>query len=245
MAMSPPYLRSIHIPPQQGNQNFPLNTLMAAKGIDLLCKAPITIICGENGSGKSTLLEALAINCGFSVLGGGRNNILMDQTSDVTPLAEATKLVWNKKTPHGFFMRAESFHQFSTHIDELAEASGLALAPYGCKSLHEQSHGESFISLFSNRFGKGLFILDEPESALSPQRQLELMIIINDLAATGESQFIMATHSPLLMALPNSQFLLLDDGVFTEAVYHQSRHFKVMARFFANPETYVKQVLDN
>lgn len=129
----------------------------------------VTFFVGENGSGKSTLLEGIADLCGFNPAGGGRNNTY-DVDASESALSEHLRLSWMPKVTNGFFLRAESFYHFASHIDQLG---GNALNSYGGKSLHQQSHGESFLSLFLNRFqGKAIYLLDEPEAALSPQRQL-------------------------------------------------------------------------
>ena len=142
----------------------------------------VTFFVGENGSGKSTLLEAIADKCEFNTAGGGRNNNYNVYAAN-SELSDYIRLAWLPKITNGFFLRAESFYHFATHIDEVDENGFL---DYGGKSLLEQSHGESFLSLFLNRFnGEAIYLLDEPEAALSPARQLTLLRIIHDLASTG------------------------------------------------------------
>jgi predicted ATPase len=144
-------------------------------------------------------------------------------------------------------MRAESFFHFAGYIDELARETGKGIyRSYGGKSLHSQSHGEAFLSLFNNRIGKkGVYLLDEPEAALSPQRQLALLGILDRLEKSGEAQVIIATHSPLLMAFPRSKLLMIRDGEISEERFRSTTHYQILARFFANPEKYVADFLDS
>lgn len=147
-------------------------------------RSKVTFLVGENGTGKSTLLEAIAECCGFNPEGGNRDHHRA-VFADRSPLAQALRLSWLPKVTEGFFMRAESFYNFATYIEGVSD-----MRAYGGRSLHEQSHGESFISLFANRFEQGIYILDEPEAALSPQRQLTFLKIIHDLSSSGHAQFI-------------------------------------------------------
>lgn len=157
----------------------------------LYFEKPVTFFVGENGSGKSTLLEAIAYKCEFNTAGGGRNNYFYLPASE-SALGEYIRLAWLPKVTNGFFLRAESFYNFASHIDEIGVYDA-----YGGRSLHQQSHGESFLSLFTNRFrskDKAIYLLDEPEAALSPQRQLSFLKLLHDLTLSGNSQFIIAAH---------------------------------------------------
>jgi predicted ATPase len=166
-SLGAPYLRSIRSEPEQmlGKQ-FPFSIPAFQQGIQLELPTPVTFFVGENGSGKSTLLEAIAEICGFNPEGGNRDHFRQAR-EDRSELAQALKLAWLPKMPEGFFMRAESFYNFASYLDGASD-----LRAYGGKSLHQQSHGESFLALFQNKFEHGLYILDEPEAALSPHRQL-------------------------------------------------------------------------
>lgn len=161
-------------------------SIPAIKNLDeITFTSNVTFFVGENGSGKSTLLEAIAYCCNFNTAGGGRNNTYEVHSAEAV-LGEYIRLSWAPKVTNGFFLRAESFYEFATHIDNLEDSK--AYTPYGGKSLHKQSHGESFFSLFVNRFrGRGIFLLDEPEAALSPARQLAFLQILKELE--GEAQF--------------------------------------------------------
>ncbi|WP_428910897.1 AAA family ATPase [Niallia sp. Krafla_26] len=200
----------------------------------------VTFFVGENGTGKSTLLEAIAAQCGFNTAGGGRNNYY-DTPASQSDLGEYIRLSWMPKISNGFFMRAESFHQFASHVDEV-DATGA----YGGRSLHEQSHGESFLSLFLNRFnGRALYLLDEPEAALSPQRQLTFMRIIHDLVTEEDCQFILATHSPILLGYPGATILSFDGGVIQEIDYERTDHYQITKYFLQNRERFLRELLED
>src|ERR1700733_9371684 len=173
----------------------------------------VTFFVGENGSGKSTILEAIADKAGFGAEGGSKNiHFKTSSENTYTPaqqLSDNLILSWRNKPKNGYFFRAESFFNIANYIDYIAREGGggaeAAYAPYGGKSLHEQSHGESFLAFFKNRLGNGgFFIFDEPEAALSPQRQLSLMVIIHEMCKDSNVQYIIATHSPLLLAYPDA-----------------------------------------
>jgi len=197
----------------------------------------VTFFVGENGSGKSTLLEAVAQNCGFGVKGGSRNSLLSDDVDDLS-LSSILTLSWLPKVSNGFFLRAESFYNYASYIDEV-EALNLnpiqKYAAYGGKSLHKQSHGESFLSLLQNRFGsRGIYLLDEPEAALSPQRQLALLRIIWQLEKSGKAQFMIATHSPILMAYPDSDIYCFDQSPIKKVEYEETEHYQITKAFLNN-----------
>ena len=159
---------------------FPYTIPVIRNFRELKIKSNVTFFVGENGSGKSTLLEAIAERIGFNTLGGGRNNYYTVERTG-SQLAEKLRLSWMPKVSQGFFLRAETFYNFATHIDELQKEDGRAYDPYGGASHHESSHGESFLALFNNRFENGIYLLDEPEAALSPMIQLSLLSITHAL----------------------------------------------------------------
>jgi predicted ATPase len=201
--------------------------------------APTSLLVGENGSGKSTLLEALAECCGFNPEGGNRDHYRAT-FADRSELAQSLRLSWFPKVTEGFFLRAESFYNFTSYIDEVSD-----LRAYGGRSLHKQSHGESFLALFENRFEQGLYILDEPEAALSPQRQLTLLKIIHDLETPGHAQFIIATHSPIILAYPGAMLINLDDSGMREVAYQDTEHFRLTRDFLNAPDRYFKHLFNN
>jgi predicted ATPase len=233
----PPYLRRVQLPPERVDPGaYPFNIRAFARGIDLTFRHSVTFFVGENGSGKSTLLEALAECCGFNPEGGGREHH-RDVDAGRSPLAEALKLSWLPKVNAGFFMRAESFYNFARYIEQVSD-----MTAYGGKSLHAQSHGESFLALFTNRFNRGIYILDEPEAALSPQRQLTFLRVIHDLEAAGSAQFLIATHSPMLLSYPGAVLYGLDGDAIEEIAYQETAHFLITRDFLNSPERFYKHL---
>lgn len=202
----------------------------------------VTFFVGENGSGKSTLLEAIAVAMGLNAEGGGRNFSFTTRASH-SGLHDHLRLVRGITPPRdSYFLRAESFFNVSTEIERLdREGFGPRIIDsYGGKPLHEQSHGEAFLTLFMERFGgKGFYVLDEPEAALSPQRQLAMLSRLHDLARSG-SQFVVATHSPILMAYPDAVIYECGAGGIRQVAYEDTEHYRVMHDFIANPQRMLK-----
>jgi predicted ATPase len=203
-----------------------------AQGIDIELSTKVTFFVGENGSGKSTLLEAIAECCEFNPEGGSQDHY-RQTFADRSPLAQALRLSWMPRVSEGFFLRAESFYNFATYLDAVSD-----LRAYGGKSLHQQSHGESFLALFNNRFEHGIYILDEPEAALSPQRQLSFLRIIHDLETPGHAQFLIATHSPILLCYPGARIFSLDGEGISAIDYRDSEHYRLTRDFLNSPERY-------
>jgi len=203
-------------------------------------RSRIVFFVGENGSGKSTMLEAIAEHSGFNREGGSRHmGHSTTERGSASDLVEALRLSWTPKILRGFFLRAESFFNTATLIDEIG-----SLEPYGGKSLHDQSHGESFLALFENRFFRsGFYLLDEPEAALSPQRQLSLLLILHDLLQGNQSiQFIIATHSPLLLAYPGAQILFFDGDRLSEIAYRETPPYQIYSGFLRDPDLYLRHL---
>lgn len=239
------YLRSLKILNEkiQNRDKYPFS-IPSLRGTDSIeFKNEVTFFVGENGSGKSTLLEAIAYQCGFNNIGGGRNDNYSADSS-MSDLGDYIRLSWLPKINKGFFLRAESFYHFATYLDELAkEDPTFRYEGYGGKSLHHQSHGESFLSLFTNRFGeKGIYLLDEPEAALSPARQLAFLKIIHDLASKGDAQFIIATHSPILLGYPEAQILNFDDSSIQETSYEDTEHYNLTLNFLTGRERFLYEL---
>jgi len=198
----------------------------------------VTFFIGENGSGKSTLLEAIAVALGFNAEGGTKNFTFATRRSH-SELHDYLRIVRGVSRPRdGFFLRAESFYNVSSEVERLGVASS-----YGVRALHEQSHGEAFLSLFMNRFRKDSFyMLDEPEAALSPQRQLTLLSRMHDLVGQ-HCQFVIATHSPILMAYPNAIIYQCGEHGIREVDYEESEHYRVTRDFLANPARMLKVLM--
>lgn len=194
----------------------------------------ITFLVGENGSGKSTLIEAIAVAYGYNAEGGSRNFNFSTRNSH-SDLCEKITISRKNHPKDGFFLRAESFYNVASNIDEIQ-----ATHNYGGISLHNQSHGESFLTLVQERFwGNGLYILDEPEAALSPMKLLTLMAEIDRLVKDN-SQFIIATHSPILMAFPNALIYEITEDGIKKINYKDTEHYQITRRFLENPERMLK-----
>lgn len=205
----------------------------------------ITFFVGENGTGKSTLLESIAVAYGFNPEGGNKNfNFSTVETH--SGLHQAITVVKGVSKPRSnFFLRAESFYNVASKIEDYRDGDNYEdyYRSYGGKSLHDQSHGESFLSLIQNRFTeKGLYILDEPEAALSLQRQLTLLLIIHDLAKKG-AQFIIATHSPILLGIPEASILSFDNGKISEITYEETESYRIAELFINNRKSLLNNLL--
>jgi predicted ATPase len=223
-------------------------TLPAIRTLDILPIHPqLTFFIGENGSGKSTLLEAIATAMGYNAEGGSRNLQFQTRATHST-LHEWLRVGKGVRRPKtGYFLRAESFYNVASALDAIEEdplTSGV-LQSYGGRSLHQQSHGESFMTLVMERFGpQGLYFLDEPEAALSPQRQLALLSRIRQLVDAG-SQFIIATHSPILMAYPDACIYQFDEAGITQVAYEDTAHVQVTKAFLNNPARMLRTLFSN
>ncbi|MDF2924089.1 MAG: ATPase [Paenibacillaceae bacterium] len=232
------FLRSLELldrtDTDRGSYPFTIPAIRALRSLEF--KNNVTFLVGENGSGKSTLLEGIAYQCGFNTAGGSRNNYYEVDASR-SYLGAHLRLSWLPKITNGFFLRAETFYQFASHLDTMPES----LPYYGGRSLHEQSHGEAFLSLFKHRFGKkAIYLLDEPEAALSPARQMALLRIIKDLEQ--HAQFIIATHSPILLGYPDAQILNFDTCPIKEVRYEDTMHYILTRRFLENRQAVLKEL---
>jgi predicted ATPase len=223
--------------------------LPAVRNLHSLVTHPaVTFLVGENGSGKSTLLEAIAVICGFNPEGGTRNFRFATRESHSPLYAYLTAVRGVRRPKDGFFLRAESLYNVATNIEELDKGPSFGppvIASYGGVSLHEQSHGESFLAIFLERFrGQGLYFLDEPEAALSPTRQMALIARMHDLVRNG-SQFIIATHSPILMAYPNAEIVMMTDDGPKTVPYAETEHYRVTRDFLMNREKMLRILMDD
>ena len=246
----PKYISEIIFRNELNNDSY-LNALPMVKHLKEKGSVPlnsdITFFVGENGTGKSTLLEAIAVAYGFNAEGGSRNfNFSTNATH--SELFEHLTLAKRGYAKDGYFLRAESLYNVATNIEELDSVPSFdppVIEGYGGVSLHHQSHGESFLSIVQHRFfGNGLYILDEPEAALSPMRLLTLIAEIEDLRKNN-SQFIIATHSPILMAIPGAEILEFSEKGITSVDYRETEHYKVTKSFLDNPEKMLYYLLEN
>jgi len=210
--------------------------LAAVRALDELPLAAVTYFVGENGSGKSTILEGLAVACGFNPEGGSANFNFATRPSE-SPLHRHLRVARARRPRTGYFLRAESFFNVATEIERLG------VNGYGDRSLHEQSHGESFLALLDHRFGpNGLYILDEPEAALSPSRQLALLVRIHQLVQQG-SQLVIATHAPIVLAYPDALIYKLDDAGITRVAYEDTEDVTVTRDFLEHRARYLRRLL--
>lgn len=233
------YINRVMIQWEKVPGNSYLNHIEALQGVrEIAFSKPITFFVGENGTGKSTLLEAIAVAYGFNPEGGSRNYSFSTYDSH-SELCRALVLGKGaRRSRWGYFLRAESFYNVATkeidYSDELHPSMGL----------HMKSHGESFLAVVQNKLSSdGLYILDEPEAALSPQRQLTLMIEIKK-ALTAGAQFIIASHSPILLGYPDAAILSFDDGILHEVEYEETESYQVTELFINNREYLLSRILD-
>lgn len=244
------YLRHVELLRERvpSYDRYPFNLPVVRALQRLVFQKQITFLVGENGSGKSTVLEGIAAAWGFNPEGGTLNFSFNTRASH-SSLYEYLRIAKGVKRPKdGFFLRAESYYNVATYIDELDEdpenTRGRAVKDsYGGSSLHEQSHGESFFSTFVHRFGgQGLYILDEPEAALSPLRQMSLLVRMHELAEQN-SQFIIATHSPILMSYPGAEILQLDGDNITPVELEDTDHYSVTRAFMTDRAKMLRELL--
>jgi len=232
--------------------SFPGN-LPFLRGIDLRLSKPVTFFVGENGSGKSTLLEAMAVLSALPLSGGGTNELGSSHgPEEQCPLARVLRLGFARRPYDGYFFRAELQAHFATLLDERQKDPDFADDPiknpyrrYGGRSLHRMSHGEAFLSIMQHRFTGGLFLLDEPESALSPQRQLTLLALMHELAQSGDAQFVIATHSAILLTYPDAQIVSFDDETLPTISLTETKHYQITCGILNNPESYWKHLRDD
>jgi predicted ATPase len=240
------FIHSLETVPEHGDFPFTIPAIGALEeGLKLHPK--VTYLVGENGSGKSTLMEGLADKWGFSHESGNRSKVFGTRDYD-TELAQSLRLSRSSERPtDGFFLRAESLFNFATEMDDLEKepycADGYSM--YGGKSLHERSHGESFLTIFLERFkGHGLYLLDEPEAALSPTRQMAFLVRLHDLVNDG-SQLVIATHSPIVLAYPESVIYELGEEGVKEVKYEETQAVDVTRRFLRDPKGMVGRLLED
>jgi predicted ATPase len=222
---------------------YPFSVPTIASLTEIEIGSRVVFFAGENGTGKSTLLEAIAAHYGFGPEGGNRS--LQSNTTEhnrsTDPLMRALRLSFDRRTGEGFFLRAESFFNVSSELDELGPE---VLQYYGGKSLHTRSHGETFFTLLEYKFRRnGLFLLDEPEAALSPQRQLAFLVLMHDtLKQYKDAQFIVSTHSPVLLGYPGAKILSFDRAPLEWIDYEETAPLQIVRYFLNHREDFLKEL---
>ena len=233
-------IREVQIDWNRIDRDSYLRSIPAISGVDRITFThPVTFFVGENGSGKSTLLEAIAIVCGFNPEGGTKNYSFSTYDSH-SELCDAIWLIRGvRRAGWGYFLRAESFYNVATKEEEYSRGPGGKPQHF-----HQKSHGESFLALVQSSFKPdGLYFLDEPEAALSPQRQLTLLMEI-DRCVKERSQFIIVTHSPILLGMPGAKILSFDDGTVHPCTYEETDSYQVTSMFINNREQILHRLLE-
>jgi predicted ATPase len=241
-----PYLRRLWIDPARvpDREAYPFCLPFLSDDFELRFERAITIIVGENGTGKSTLLEGIGVLAGYDEAGGGKGYMPVDHSQALEKmggeLSKALRASWLPKITNGWFFRAESFFSVARYLD-LAAREGMGMPP----DFLSHSHGEGFLRFFEERCQRqGIFIFDEPESALSPSRQIEFLKLLRMMDTSGRSQVIMATHSPMLMAYPNATLLRLTKYGLELVTVEQTDHYKTMREFFDDPRGFVEAAME-
>lgn len=245
-SLPPPFLKRVWLPDDldcRGNEwdEYPLSLPLVRSGaIDLHFNQSVTILVGENGSGKSTLLEAIAVMAGFDELGGAKGMSAVGRSvlsgDDAASLGELLKGAWLPKISHGWFFRAETFHSVATYLDDSGSISADFLSA---------SHGEGFLQFFEERLERqGLFILDEPEAALSPLKQFDFMKLLRRMQRADNCQVIMATHSPILMAQPDADLWHIDTFSIAPITLEKTPHFRLYKEFVQYPHETIEAMID-
>jgi len=240
------YLKSVSTVEERlpDEARFPFD-LPFVRGLDLGLDQPVTFFVGENGSGKSTILEAIADLCGMHVAGGASADLVVTAHESGSELARALRPCFRHRPPDSFFFRAETLVNFASLLEERRRdpyfiSSGDPYMHYGGKSLHLRSHGEAFLAVFQTRIQDGLFLIDEPEAALSPERQLALLYLLRDRVERGAAQFIIATHSPILMTFPGAVIVSFDDSALRPIALESTTHYQITRGILERPDRYWK-----
>lgn len=244
----PPYLLGVQLIEERvpDFEQHPFS-VPCIRSLDLTLRSSVTYFIGENGCGKSTVLEGLASVCRLPISGGGRNDLAAQHgPRDETLLAAALRPRFRKRPRDAYFFRGEFSAHFASLLDERRsdpDFLGDPYARYGGESLHTRSHGEGYLALMSSRIGdEGIYLLDEPEAALSPQRQLALLALIADRIRGGNTQFIIATHSPILMTVPGAEILLIDGTSLSAVPLEDTEHYQITKAVLENPASFWKHL---
>ena len=250
ISLPAPYLRRIRLEPSDidDREAYPFCLPFLRDDFELDFNRSITIIVGENGAGKSTLLEGIAVLSGFDEAGGGKGYMPVDHSSALEKmggkLSQALRAGWLPRIHNGWFFRAESFFSVARYQDKVNLEEIPGVAPGIPPDYLSHSHGEGFLRFFEERCQKqGIYIFDEPESALSPARQIEFLKLMRRMEQSAHCQIIMATHSPVLMAYPNAQLLRMTKYGLEPVTVRATDHYKIMREFCDDPRGFVEAVL--
>jgi predicted ATPase len=230
---------SIHSEQYPTDRFYPFNVPLLRASTELTLKSPIVFFVGENGSGKSTLLEAITKKCGVHVWHKPKRHLAHHNPYE-TKLADYVTITWANGGVPGSLFRAETFRDFADFLDDVAICDPGRLKYHGGKILNTLSHGEGILSYFSTRYHiKGIYFLDEPEAALSPTSQIEFLRVLQKVEAAGHAQFIIATHSPILLAYPGAQIFSFDGPCIEEIAYEDTSHYQLYKQFFADRNAFL------
>lgn len=247
--MSVPYIANVALRPDAdlNPESFPGN-LRFTRSLDLEFNSPVTFFVGENGSGKSTLLEAMAVLARLPISGGGTADLGAEHApEESSELAKSLRLAVLRQPKDRYFFRADTQAHFASLLESRRadpDFRGNPFESYGGRSLHKMSHGEAFLSVLQNRLHSGLILMDEPESALSPQRQLTLLALMHELAQNGASQFFVATHSPILLTFPDATILSFDGDHPEVIAVEETSHFQITRDLLNNPGMYWRHLAE-
>jgi predicted ATPase len=237
--LRPPFLQCLTLLPERLGSGYPFDlAILEAGRLELRFERPVSYFVGEGGTGKSTLLEAIAARIGFNIGGGSRDHAY-GGTRPEAGLAQALRLAWLPKVTNGFFLRAESYFNFASYVEELRrEYPGDIAHSYGARDLHGQSHAQALFALFDSRIGttsRALCLLDEPETALSPLGQLEFLRRLKRWEDSGKAQFIIASHAPILLAYPGADLFSFDGGRIRRIDVEETQHWRATRDFLTDP----------
>jgi predicted ATPase len=239
------HLKSADICPDRypTTEHYPFNLETIARTKQLSFKTPVTFFVGENGTGKSTLLKAMAYKCGIYIWGTGERRMRYEHNPYEEKLYTALDIEWADGSVPGSYFDSQIFKNFSQILDEWASADPGVLAYFGGESLMTKSHGQSLMTFFKSRYTiKGIYLMDEPETALSPKSQLELLKILSSMTKDGHAQFIIATHSPILLACPGATIYSFDHIPIKQINYEDTEYYQVYKDFMDNRKKYLEKI---
>jgi len=219
---------------------YPFNVSTLRETPELTFRSPVVFFVGENGSGKSTLLEAITKKCGIHMWDKPKRHIVHNNPYE-TRLADYITVTWRNGSVPGSLFRAETFRDLADFLDDVALCDPGRLKYHGGRILNVLSHGEAILSYFSGRYRiRGLYLLDEPEAALSPSSQVRFLKLLQQLETGGHAQFIMATHSPILLAYPGAQIFSFDASCIEEVAYEDTMHYRIYKQFFTDRSVFLE-----